>query len=167
MTKEEFLANINPYGSHRRLLWEALEATKHIGYPVVELGSGPSSTPFLRKYCMDETLPFFSYDSSSHWATAMNSMHVKDWDAETFWNNKCGVCLLDLAPGEYRKVALKKINAHIIVIHDSEPPGWNASDYQIRPLFKNFKYVKDEIAEIKGSPWTTALSNTIDVTKWK
>lgn len=166
MTKEDFLKNVNPWGSHRLWLWNALEATKHLGLPVIELGSGPSSTPFLRQYCKDEKLLFYSYETSREWAVAMNSLYVIDWDAESFWNNPCGVCLLDLAPGEYRKVALMKLKAEIIVIHDSEPPGWNASDYQVRPLFKKFKYYKDDIPVEKGSPWTTALSNTIDVSQW-
>lgn len=166
MTKEEFISVIEPWGSHRRLLFEALEATKHLKKPVIELGAGEGSTPFIRQYCKDEDLKFFSYETSREWATKMNSLFVSDWDAQIFWRSQYGVCLLDCAPGEYRKVALMKILAEIIIIHDSEPPGWNASDYQVRPLFKNFKFVKDHIPQIKGQPWTSAVSNTIDVTKW-
>lgn len=166
MTKEQFLKDINPWGNHRTLLWNALEATKELKLPVLELGSGPSSTPYLREWCKSEGVKFNTYETDRKWAVAMDSKWVMSWDAETFWSTHYGVCLLDCAPGEYRKVALKKLNAEIIVIHDSEPPGWNASDYQVRPLFKQFKYSKDHIPNEKGAPWTTALSNTIDVTKF-
>jgi hypothetical protein len=178
MTKTEFLQNVNPWGNHRNLLWAALEATKALHLPVIELGSGPSSTPYLRQYCKDNGLPFETYETDRVWSTAMKSRLVLNWDSETFWVNHYGVCLLDCAPGEYRKVALMKLKAEIIILHDSEPKGWNASDYQVRPLFKNFKYVIDEqpkdmknekghiINFAKGSPWTSALSNTIDVTKF-
>lgn len=178
MTKSEFLKDINPWGNHRTLLWHALEATKGLKLPVIELGSGPSSTPYLRKYCEDNSLPFETYETDRAWAKTMNSRIVVNWDNETFWGNHYGVCLLDCAPGEYRKIALMKLKAEIIVLHDTEPKGWNSSDYRVRPLFNNFKYFIDEqpkdmknaqghiINFAKGAPWTTALSNTIDLTKW-
>lgn len=167
MTKEDFLKDLNAWSSHRPLLYEALEATKHLKKPVLELGAGEGSTPYLRQYCKDNDLKFFSYETSREWANKMNSLFVSDWEAQIFWRSQYGVCLLDLAPGEYRKVALMKIQAEVIIIHDSEPPGWNASDYKVRPLFSKFKYVKDDVPKEKGSPWTTALSQTIDVSKWE
>lgn len=167
MTKEDFTVKMNAYGSHRTLLWHALEAAKHTQKPVLELGSGPASTPFLRTYCANNDLGLYSYDSSPHWAEVMKVEYVSSWDKHNLWQKNYSVVLLDLAPGEYRKVALMKLKAEIIVIHDSEPPGWNASDYKVRPLFNNFKYKIDEQAEKKGDPWTTALSNTIDVSQWK
>jgi hypothetical protein len=168
MTKEQFLDNPNAYGSHRNLLWEALEATKHLKLPVIELGSGQSSTPYIRQYCKDEGLEFFTYESSRKWAETMGSEYVEDWDKMNFWDKEFSVCLLDLAPGEYRKVALMKlINTKVICVHDSEAPGWNASDYRIRPLFSKFKYMLDDIPNVKGAPWTTLVSNEIDVTKFE
>lgn len=167
MTKDEFLKDASAWGNHRTLLWHALEATKKSSLPILELGSGPSSTPYLRQYCRDEGILFQTYETDKNWATTMNSRWVANWDKEKFWDEKFSTVLLDCAPGEYRKIALMKLNAEIIVLHDSEPVGWNASDYQVRPLFKNFKYYKDHIPIEKGSPWTTALSNIIDVTKWK
>lgn len=161
MTKEQFLDNITPWGSHRTLLWEALELTRDSKLPVIELGSGPGSTPFLRQYCTDNNRPFVTYETSKVWATAMKSVLVTSWDSEKLWDDQYSVCLIDMAPGEYRKVALKKIKSEIIVIHDSEPPGWNASDYRVRPLFDQFKYKLDERSIQKGGPWTTMLSNTI------
>jgi hypothetical protein len=173
MTKEKFLKDVNPWGNHRFLLWQALEATKGSKLPVLELGSGPSSTPYLREYCKDEGRLFFTYETDPTWSTTMKSTFVKDWDKMTFWADRFSVVLLDCAPGEYRKVALMKLNAEVIIIHDSEPIGWNASDYKVRPLFRNFKYYKDQQPRTEGkniamgAPWTTALSHTIDVTGWQ
>lgn len=166
MKKEAFLKDLSAWGSHRVLLFEALEATKDSHLPVVELGCGDCSTPYLMEYCEKNKRVFFSFDSDKMWAEKYGSDYVKDWERHPLWLQKYSVCLLDLAPGEYRRVALMKLNADIIVIHDSEPKGWNASDYRVRPLFNQFKFVKDDQPKEKGSPWTTALSNTIDVTKW-
>lgn len=165
MTKDDFLKDINPWGSHRTFLWMALEATKDSIFPVIELGCGDNSTPHLTQYCQDNGRVFFSYDSNQEWADKYNSHHVKDWEKHPLWLPRYSVCLLDLAPGDYRRIALRKIDADIIVLHDSEVQGWNASDYRVRPLFKHFKYVRDDIPKEKGSPWTSLLSNTVDVTK--
>lgn len=167
MKRDEFVTHLNPWGSHRTLLWSALEATKDHAEPVIELGCGENSTPYLMKYCEDNKRVFFTYDSNKEWANRMGSDYVKDWEKHPLWLQKYSVCLLDLAPGEYRRIALMKIDADIIVSHDSEPPGWNASDYKVRPLFSKFKYVKDHVPNGKGEPWTTAISNVIEVSKWQ
>lgn len=148
------------------LLWPALEATKHFKLPVLELGSGEGSTSYLRTYCTDADIPFMSYDSDQEWAKSMGSIWVPDWRRFSLWENDFSVCLLDLAPGEYRKTALMKLlNTKVIVVHDSEPKGWNASNYQVRELFEKFEYIKD-FESPKPGAWATALSNTIDVTKF-
>lgn len=166
MKKEAFLKDLSAWGSHRVLLFEALEATKESPFPVVELGCGDNSTPYLMEYCEKAKRVFFSFDSDKMWAEKYGSDYVKDWERHPLWLKKYSVCLLDLAPGEYRRVALMKLDSDIIILHDSEIPGWNASDYKVRPLFSKFKFVKDDQPKEKGSPWTSALSNTIDVTKW-
>lgn len=166
MTRDDFLKYPNPWGSHRFFLWQALQATTNSLYSVVELGCGDNSTPYLLRYCEDGDRVFFSYDSDKLWADKYGSDYVKDWDKHPLWIQQYSVCLLDMAPGEYRKTALMKIDAEIIIVHDSETPGWNASDYKVRPLFSKFKYVKDDVPKEKGAPWTTALSQTIDVTKF-
>jgi hypothetical protein len=164
MVREDFIKDLDAWSSHRPLLYQALEATNG---SVLELGAGNGSTPYLREYCKDTRRHFRSYDSDPEWARKMGVyFNDNNWDALNCWNINWGVCLLDLSPGHYRKVALMKIKAEVIVIHDSEKPGWNASDYQVRPLFKHFKYVIDDIPKEKGSPWTSALSQTVDVTKF-
>lgn len=165
MIKEEFLKDIDGWCNHRELLWPALEATKHLKLPVLELGCGHGSTPYLQKYCADNNLQLLSYDFDDSWARQFDAIHVTNWEAQVPWRKEFAVVLVDESPGEHRKESIKRLmHAKIIVIHDSEPIGWNASDYQVRPLFSRFKYMKDLKAE-KPAAWTTSLSNFIDVSK--
>lgn len=161
MTKEEFLKDIDGWCNHRHLLWPALEATKHTGLPVLELGAGLGSTPYLRKYCEANGIEFFSYDYNKEWAFNMGARHVSDWsELDPFWGNHYAVALVDESPGEHRKESIRLLtNTKVIIVHDSEPIGWNASDYQVRPLFNKFKYVKDLESEQKGGAWASWLSN--------
>lgn len=163
MTKEEFLHDVSNWSNHRHLLWPALEATKDTKLPVLELGCGQGSTPYLRQYCADNGLELFSYDYSRQWAERFGAVPVDNWDNHSLWQKQYCVCLLDLSPGEYRKIALPKIKAKIIVVHDSEPAAHNASDYQIRPLFRNYRFLKDY--KTTGA-WASAVSNFINVTQW-
>jgi len=167
MIKEDFLKNIGNWSNHRHLLYPALEATKHLKLPVLELGCGDGSTPYLRAYCKYNDLELFSYDYDKKWADKFGAMHVTSWESQVAWRKEYGVVLIDESPGEHRKVSLNKLlHAKIIVIHDSEPVGWNASNYEVRPLFRKFKYMKDLQSEEKGGAWCSVLSNFIDVSKF-
>lgn len=167
MTKEEFLKDIDNFSSHRNLLWEALEATKGLGLPVLELGCGDGSSPFLKQYCLENKLELFSYDFHAGWAAKYGSVHVTNWE-NIPWSKDYGVVLIDHSPGSHRLIAIENLRHVIIqIVHDSEPLGWNASDYQVRPLFSKFKYQFDWVPGVHGDAWTTALSNTINVSTWQ
>jgi hypothetical protein len=169
MTKSEFLKNVDNWCNHRFFLWKALETTKHLKLPVLELGCGHGSTPYLQQYCKDNDLYLVSYDYNKFWANKFGAETVNEWSdlPESFWTREYAVALVDESPGEHRKVSIQLlINTKIIVVHDTEPIGWNASDYQVRPLFKNFKYHVD-YQMTKPDAWASALSNEIDVTEWK
>jgi len=168
MTREEFLKDIGPWSSHRPLLWRALEATKGNTHPILEMGCGDGSTPYLQQYAKDTGRQLISMDSNQKWADKFGAVHTQSWDSgEWFYKRAYSVVLIDHAPGEQRRVALQlfveypiHISNGVLVVHDSEPVGWNASDYRVRPLFGRFKYIVDDEA-VKGAPWTTALSNDI------
>lgn len=164
MTKEQFLFQISNWDNHRPLLWLALQETEG---DVLELGCGQGSTPFLKKYCEKNKRNFFSYDSGLDWANQFGSIYCRDWN-NFDWSHKYDVAFIDHAPGEHRKLALKllKNKAKIIVIHDSEPKGHNSSDYQVRELFDQFKYVID-LKSKKPGAWASMLSNIIDLDKFK
>lgn len=158
MTKEFFLKDIDGWCNHRYLLWAALEKTKHLDLPVLELGCGNGSTPYLQKYCAANELELWSYDYNLEWAVKFRAQHVSDWN-DIVWDYDFGVVLVDHSPGEHRKEAIKKlVNARIVIVHDSEPIGWNASDYQVRPLFDMFQF-RIDLTSPKPGAWATLLTN--------
>ena len=160
MTKAEFLKDVGNWSNHRYLLWEALEATRHLNLPVLELGCGDGSTPFLQQYCKDNGLDLFSYDFNSEWAIRFDAHHVINWDSSVDWKRNYSVVLVDESPGEHRKTSIRSlINSRIVVVHDSEPVGWNSSDYQVRPEFMRYAYTYDLKSEKPEGAWATWLSN--------
>lgn len=162
MTKAEFFRVFGNWNSHLKLLWPALEATKHLKLPVLELGSGIGSTAVLRQYCKDERLEFVTYDDKAEYAKENESIHVTDW-SNIPWRREWGVVLADHAPGEHRKIALSLLHgSHIIVAHDTEIVG--AGDYQMSPEIIKYKYYID--FETPGA-WATAMSDIFDVRQLK
>lgn len=157
MRKSDFLTG--NWMNHKVLLWPALEMTKHLKLPVLELGAGDYSTEFLRQYCHDEGLEFSSYDFNKEWADRVGAVHVENWD-NIPWRKEWGVVLVDESPGEHRKISLANLHhAQIVVAHDTEIVG--AGDYQMRPELEKYKYLYDY--ETKAA-WATAVSNFWDVT---
>ena len=157
MTKEIFLKNMTEWSSHRLLLWYAL---RHINGDVIEFGSGEGSTPFLYDYCVSTQRNFYSYENNkAWWSDKMGSYYVEDWNAADIYK-KCAVILIDHAPGEHRHeaIAIMAQKAEIIVVHDSEEPG-----YMLDKVTPMFKYI---VKSIGTKIETVALSNSIDVTKW-
>jgi len=160
MKRPEFLKEMSGDNNHRLLLWDAIRETKG---KVVEFGSGHGSTPYLRKQCKDAKRTFESYDNGKEWAEKHGSTYVpnNNWDGVKV---KGGVALIDHAPGERRHVDIRnRVNDFdIFVIHDSEPIG--AGDYKYETIWSLFKYRVDVKTE---GAWATAVSNRVDVTKWK
>lgn len=163
MKKEDFVTYDNAWGSHRPVLFAALEFTKHLGLPVLELGCGDNSTPYLREYCKDNKLTLYSYDSKKEWADKFGAIYVDNWDEKGFWHMDYGVVLLDMAPGEYRRIALQKLHhVRIVVAHDTE----HAADhgYKMRSELSKYKYLLDYAT---NAAWATAVSDYFDVTLLK
>jgi len=155
----------NDYDSHRPALWLALEHTART--PVTEFGCGYGSTDLINRYCKKNSRFLFSYETNQKWADKFDCVTViKDYMevhlSDKEW--KQGVVFVDCAPGELRKELIAKhaMNAEVIVVHDSEPGAEYV--YGLSPILSTFKYRLDYAPE--GKPWTTAVSNFIDVTKW-
>lgn len=163
MTQEEFTKGVGNWDNHRLLLWPALEMTKELGLPVLELGCGDGSSPFLQQYCKDNNLELFSYDYDYNWARKYGATHVTNWETIP-WMKEYGVALVDHSPGHHRKEALKKLHhVKIVVLHDSEVPGWNASDYQVRGEIEKYVMYRDLKSEEPQGAWATAMSNFYDL----
>lgn len=173
--KERFTPTNNDL-SYYPLLYLALEETKT--GDVIEMGTGYGSTPLLHEYCTKREL--YSYENNKEWyykmaealsvlsktgkhtSSFLNDKHT--WDVVSYYHDNPTVVFIDHAPGERRKediLNFKDIKG-ILVVHDTEPAADHG--YQMRQHFKEFKYVIE--VETDGA-WATALSNHIDVTKWK
>ena len=131
--------------------------------PILEIGSGPFSTPLLHWLCHEKGRKLITYENVPDYfkfAKGFQSRNhrirfVKDWeemDIKAHW----GVVLIDHEPAKRRHADILKLkdNADYIVIHDTEPERENKYGYQnIWPLFK-YRY------DWKGCrPWTTVVSN--------
>ena len=163
--------------SYYPLLYKALEATKG---EVIEMGTGHGSTPLLHEYCQKHKRLLHSYETEKSWiikfegtANELHTFTLLDrmaWDACSNMHLSPSVVFIDHAPGERRKEDILKFKdkADIIVIHDTEPTG--AGDYQVRQHFPKFKYCVEVLSNWhdprEAGAWATALSNTIDITKW-
>lgn len=162
MNKSDFVNITSNWDSHRPLLWQALEETKALGLPVLELGCGEGSTPILRQYCRDNKLKLFSYDNKKEWADKYQANYVPDWEVKSFWHMDFGVALIDHAPGEHRKHAISRLrHVRILVAHDTEQAADHG--YRMRAELVKFRYMIDY--KTNGA-WATAVSDYIDVTKF-
>lgn len=160
-----FLVDINTnWESHRPFLLMGLHLTDN-KKPVVELGSGDGSTKFLKEYCKDHTRKFYSYESNKEWSDKTGSTYIPDWDKANIWQS-CGLLFVDHAPGEHRKVAIKRMQAlaDIIVVHDTELNG--AGAYGFEPLWPLFRYVI-HLNRTGGGAGATMVSNVVDLNKFK
>jgi len=168
ITKKDFVPTNNDL-SYYPLLHLALESTKG---EVVEMGMGHGSTPLLHDYCGERKRELFSFEHNQSWLNKFSELKsdththtfVENWNIVKDTRLYPSVVFIDHAPGERRKediVNFKDIDG-IVVIHDTEP----AADYgyQMRQHFGKFKYVVEVKTE---GAWASAMSNTVDVTKWK
>jgi len=173
--KSKFIPPNNDH-SYYPLLFKALEETKG---DVLELGTGWGSTPLLNEYCKVNKRNLTSYDEKPEWLNKF--LHYEDviknkledvyhhlrlttnWREVYPLHKDNDVIFIDHAPGEDRKQMILdfKDSKGILVCHDTEPAADHG--YQMRQHWGLFKYV----TEVKtNGAWATAMSNTIDVTKW-
>lgn len=174
--KQKFTPTNNDL-SYYPLLFKACEATKG---EIIEMGTGHGSTPLLHEYALRNKRKLCSYETSKEWIDKFTNLtgtyhdftllDTGSWDACSDQHPSPSVVFIDHAPGERRKEDIIKFkdSAEIIVIHDTEPTG--AGDYQVRQHFGKFKYCVEVMSNWhdprEAGAWATALSNTIDITKW-
>ncbi len=168
MTRDEFIdiKEMNNWCAPRFLLWPGLEAVKDLKLPILELGAGHGSSPYIRRYCKENGLEFFPYDIDKEWADRMGVNHVNSWE-ELDWRKEYGLAFIDHSPGDHRRIAVSRLHhVKVVVIHDSEVAGWNSSDYQVQPVLEKYRYKFDLKPKEGRGAWTTVVSNFIDVSKW-
>lgn len=155
--KSEYNGDTN--GTHWPHLAEAVRRTTG---PVLELGSGDSSTKRLHDLLEGTGRRLVTVESRQIWADKFT--HLKtDWhtievceDPATSprLDEEWGVVFVDHAPGETRTVAIDRARdlAEYVVVHDTEELS-----YGVEPLLDTFKYRKDFR---RARPWTTVASET-------
>ena len=153
------------YGSHLPHLIKVINKTRG---PVLELGMGLFSTPYLHFACYPERR-LVSYenhkdffDSLSPFKSNYHEIYfVTDWDKIDI-SGHWSVVLVDHEPFSRRKEEIKRLakSANYIVVHDTNPRLDRKSKYsEIYPLFK---FRKDFNRE---KPYTAILSNFKDLSK--
>ena len=153
------------YTTHVSTLLVALQATNGT---VIEVGGGQSSTPVLHWVCKAANRKLISYENDQNYfdyeysfKSPLHSIRkIEDWDDMPI--EKAGVVFIDHHPSQRRSVdAIRfKDHADLVVIHDTERDDDN---YRMREIWPHFKYhfhYKDT------RPWTSIVSNTIDVTNF-
>lgn len=155
-------------GSHIPLLLKAVQATTG---EILELGMGWNSTPLLHWICKDLGRKVVSMESDRKWLEYFNDyrsddhmiLPVDNWqDIQMIDRMKWGVVLVDHRPAirRHTEAIRLKTNTQIVLLHDSEPEIDRF--YAYRRTYPHFKYRYDYT---KFKPFTTALSNYIDVAK--
>lgn len=153
------------YTTHISTLLAALKATTGT---VIEVGGGQSSTPFLHWVCKAGNRKLITYENHPDYyqyeKSFQSALHrvrkIENWDDMPI--EEAGVVFIDHHPSERRSVdAIRfKDHADLVVIHDTERDDEN---YRMREIWPHFKYRFD----FKDArPWTSVVSNTIDLTNF-
>src|SRR3989344_8864510 len=155
------------WATHLPLLVRMFDKTEG---DVLELGMGYFSTMILKWLCEMSGRTLYSYESNKEWYGKVAKEDPKpfhkiifcsDWasaDIERHW----GLVFIDHSPLRKRHIDIKRLANHadVIVIHDTQPESDKYYNYS--KIFPLFKYRLDFT---KFKPWTSAVSNFIDVSK--
>lgn len=158
----------NPnFGTHIPVLIKILEISEG---PVLELGMGVFSTPLLHTLCAKKNRLLVSFESDKDYVEShedfKTDMHkinfVENWNDAKIEDEKWGVAFVDHDPTIHRHIEAGRLAniAKFVVIHDSEP-GRRCRYDEIYHLFK-YRFDFKEL-----TPWTTVLSNFVDLTDLK
>lgn len=160
-------------GSHLPILMKIMEKTEG---PVLELGMGLFSTPYLHWACFDKKRKLVSYENKKDFyelfifndrrelCNDYNSYHEikfvenNDWDKIDI-SEHWGIVFIDHNPGPRRREEMKRVanNADYVIVHDTDDK--NDWYYKYSEYFPLFKYRWDS----KIYPRTTILSNFKDL----
>lgn len=152
------------YGSHLPVLIKLVTLTEG---PILELGTGLFSTPYLHWACFLPKRKLISYDNdSNYFAQAKeyvcdyHEVHfVEDWDKIDI-SGHWTIALIDHTPRGRRIEEIKRLanSCDYIVVHDTNG-RWDPK-YRYSLIYPLFKYRYD----FRGSkPFTTVLSNSKDL----
>ena len=155
------------YFTHLPALMRALALTDG---PVLELGMGLFSTPYLHYACKLAGRPLVSYENDAGWAAIFKPYQsaghsicvVDDWSRGDFvrgWS----VVLVDHSPSERRVTEIRSLAnlARIIVAHDSNG-RWD-KHYHYSTIYPLFRYRTDWTGDGRHA---VVLSNFVDLERF-
>jgi len=163
--------NYKSHGTHIPVLIKAVSKTTG---DVCEVGSGFNSTPLLHWIVEERKLVTYESDEDYYrFARQFMSRNHKirkidNWSDMDF-NRHWSIVFIDhRADGDFNTRgmqrgddAIKFVNADILILHDTEPESVN--NYRYNLVFPKYKYRYDHL---RCKPFTSVVSNVIDVTKW-
>lgn len=130
-------------GSHLPLLIKLINVSQG---PVLELGMGMYSTPYLHWACYESKRRLVSYESNPDWfmfaqkfRTDFHDINcISDWDSADLSGN-WSVALVDHEPTHRRGFEISKIiNSEYIVVHDTQKRV--VIKTRMYKVFRKFKY---------------------------
>lgn len=151
------------FGNHLPVLIRVVAITKG---PIVELGGGYFSTPFLHWACFPTKRKLETYENKKKFYDMIKGfscdfhkvVFVKDWD-DIDLSKPWSIALIDHSPGLRRPTDIKRLfHADYIIAHDTE--NKSDKDYRYSTILKHFKYrwkYRDSM------PHTSIFSNKYEV----
>ena len=156
------------YGSHLPVLMKIVGETSG---PILELGLGLYSTPYLHYTCLPTQRSLSSYDHDAGWIRYFRDCR-SDFHSVNFIDNwdlldctgRWDVVLIDHGPDARRYVEARRLagQTKYLILHDSDPENDNL--YQYSKIYPLFKYRYDYTT---CKPHTTVLSNFVDLGNFK
>lgn len=164
-----FTGVCSAFETHRPVLCEAVLRVRE-GI-ILELGAGDGSTPALHAVSLATGRPVITLEHDRAWIerfTHLRSVnhavvHVPSWtdlDSPVFQSLPYAIAFVDHAPHARRIVDIAWLaqRAQVVVVHDTE-----SNEYGYEGIFDLFRHH----TTFKGHvPWTSVLSNFIDVAGW-
>ena len=145
------------YSTHLPILIKLFNMTEG---PILEIGTGLYSTPYLHWACFEKKRKLVSYDDQAKY---FNPEYISDYH-ESYLVDDWGIALIDHHPSSRRKEEIRRLanSVDYIVVHDTEKKRDRQYRYsEIYPLFKyHYKF--------RGAtPHTSILSNFKDLKEFK
>lgn len=147
------------WGSHLPVLMKMIVHTRG---PVLEVGGGLFSTPYLHYACKRDGRELTTLENDPRFYKFLSKYDhdvrfVENWDDVEI--DKYSFIFFDHAPAERRVVDIArwKDNADFLVVHDTELV--HEKEYNYKSIYPLFKYHYKYRAEY---PHTSVLSNTHD-----
>jgi hypothetical protein len=164
--------NYKQCGTHIPVLLRVIPRT--VG-DVCEVGCGFNSTPLLhwllqgRKLVTYESDPDYYNFARKFQSNNHKIIKIDDWSSADY-DRHWGVVFIDHTTSREKingvrrqrgDDAIKFTNADIMIMHDTEPEA--VENYRYNLVFPLYKYRCDWT---NNKPWTSVVSNVIDVSKW-